>query len=60
MVTIAVDAEKCNGCGACVDACNRRVLEIRNNLCVPLRPEMCRFCMLCVSACDLKLLKVII
>ncbi|MBN2487606.1 MAG: 4Fe-4S binding protein [Methanosarcinaceae archaeon] len=60
MVTITLDVEKCNGCGACVDACQRRVLEIQNNVCVPVRPEMCRFCMFCVSACEVKALKIIV
>lgn len=58
MVTITVDVEKCNGCGACVDSCQRRVLEIQDGVCVPVKPDMCRFCMLCVAACKPKAISV--
>ncbi|MDO9517639.1 MAG: 4Fe-4S binding protein [Methanosarcinaceae archaeon] len=58
MVTITVDVDKCNGCGACVDSCHRRVLEIKNSLCIVVKLEMCRFCMLCVAACKPKAINV--
>ena len=60
MVTITVDVEKCNGCGACVDSCQRRVREIQDDVCVPVKPEMCRFCMLCVATCKPKATSVIV
>ncbi|HJH32229.1 MAG TPA: ferredoxin [Methanosarcinaceae archaeon] len=60
MVNITVDTEKCNGCGACVDACYRRVLEIHDGTCMPVKPEMCRFCMLCIPACKPKALSIVI
>ncbi|MDD3043120.1 MAG: 4Fe-4S binding protein [Methanosarcinaceae archaeon] len=60
MVTIEVDRDKCKGCGSCVEACQRRVLEIQDGVCVPVRPENCRFCMLCVSGCRQKALKIIV
>ncbi|MGP8321412.1 MAG: ATP-binding protein [Methanosarcinaceae archaeon] len=54
MVIITVDVDKCNGCGACVDSCKHRVLEIQDGVSVPVNPEMCRFCMLCVAICKSK------
>ena len=58
MVTITVDVERCNGCGACIDPCQRRVLEIQDGVCVVVKPERCRFCMLCVVACKTKAISV--
>ena len=60
MVTITIDGEICNGCGACVDSCHRRALEIRDNICVAVKSEMCRFCMLCVAACKPKAISVVV
>lgn len=58
MVTITVDVVKCNGCGACVDSCQRRVLTIQDGVCVVMKTEMCRFCMLCVATCKPKAINV--
>ncbi|HJH29491.1 MAG TPA: 4Fe-4S dicluster domain-containing protein [Methanosarcinaceae archaeon] len=58
MVMITVDLDKCTGCGACVDSCQHRILEMQDGVCVPMKPEMCRFCMLCVAACKPKAISV--
>ena len=58
MVTITIDVEKCNGCGACVDSCQRRALALQDGVCVAMKTEMCRFCMLCVAACKPKAISV--
>ncbi|MGP8329903.1 MAG: 4Fe-4S binding protein [Methanosarcinaceae archaeon] len=60
MVKIIIDTKKCSGCGACVDACPRRVLEIHNGTCMAVKPEMCRFCMLCIPACKPKALSIVV
>ena len=48
---IKVDKEKCNLCGACVEACPRSILEIKRNKLSVKHSENCIMCKSCVEAC---------
>ena len=49
---VIVDAEKCVGCGECVDVCPVEVYELQNNKAVAVNPEECLGCESCVEVCD--------
>jgi NAD-dependent dihydropyrimidine dehydrogenase PreA subunit len=51
IVYIEVDAEKCDGCGSCVDICPNEVFEIQDDICVPVNPDDCLECESCVAEC---------
>ena len=53
-----VDREVCKGCGLCVAACPKGVLEIGKEMntkgyfpAVQVRPEDCVFCAICCTMC---------
>jgi len=52
MATIKIDAAKCKGCGACVDACPAGLYEINGNK-AKIAKDMseCLGCHACESAC---------
>jgi len=59
-VHILLNAEKCRGCGLCIDVCKRGVMEFREeaNACgcrpvTAVHPEKCVLCGLCVAVCPL-------
>lgn len=52
MVSISVDAAKCNGCGECADICPGDVYDMANNKAVPARQDDCTECCNCVENCD--------
>ncbi len=52
-----VISEKCDGCGACVKECPRKILKLNGKLKVIEEAE-CSFCKLCEEACDVEALKV--
>lgn len=60
MVFIAVDSNKCTGCGSCVDTCRYRVLAVENGVCKPVRMDNCRHCMACVASCRFDAIKVFV
>ena len=51
MVTIAIDRERCDGCGACVDVCDVDVLEVRGGKSVAVHVDACIVCRSCEAIC---------
>jgi ferredoxin len=51
---VAVDSERCNGCGLCVAACNVDAIELRDRAAV--KEDICLGCGACVSACAVEAL----
>jgi len=55
MVTVKVDAEKCDGNGTCVDVCPVAVFELKEvggkTISVVVAPDECLLCMACVDQC---------
>ena len=45
-----VDAEKCTGCGSCVDECPSEAIELKDDLAV-VDDEACSDCGVCVDVC---------
>ena len=52
MAKISINKEKCNGCGACVDACPGDVYELKDGKAVPVHPEACHHCHTCEDVCE--------
>ena len=48
---IKIDAEKCNACGACVDACHEGAIGLRQGKAVLLRDDYCDGLGNCLPAC---------
>lgn len=46
-----VDENLCTGCGACVEACGPRCLEILDNVAVLIRPNDCGSEEHCIKPC---------
>jgi len=51
MVEVKVDAEKCDGCGTCVDTCPVEVFEIQGEKSVVINPDECLVCRACEVQC---------
>jgi NAD-dependent dihydropyrimidine dehydrogenase PreA subunit len=51
MYNVAIDKNKCNGCGECVDICPADVLEVVNEKSEPKNMEECLGCESCVETC---------
>ena len=49
---VKVDAGKCNGDGACKDACPVDVYEIQGGKAVAVNADECLGCESCVEACE--------
>lgn len=48
---IKIDSEKCNGCGACVDACHEGAIGMKNGKAVLLRDDYCDGLGDCLPSC---------
>jgi NAD-dependent dihydropyrimidine dehydrogenase PreA subunit len=53
-----VDAEKCTGCGECVDICPVDVYELQNEKSVVVEEEDCLGCESCLEVCEQKAITV--
>ncbi len=51
MVEIKIDAEKCDGCGTCVDTCPVEVFEIKEGKSVAVNVDECLVCRACEVQC---------
>lgn len=50
-IVIKINHDKCNGDGACIDACPSEVFELKEGKSVAVRVEDCVECCSCVEAC---------
>jgi ferredoxin len=51
VVTLAVNAEACTGCGRCIEVCPRSVLEIRDRRVLVIDRDACMECGACARNC---------
>jgi len=49
---VTVDAEKCVGCGECVDVCPVEVYELKDEKSVPVNEDECLGCESCIEVCE--------
>ena len=49
---VSVDADKCVGCGECVDICPVTVYEMADGKSEPVNAEECLGCESCVEVCE--------
>jgi len=49
---VTVDADKCTGCGECVDVCPVEVYEMQDGKSAPVNAEECLGCDSCVEVCE--------
>lgn len=49
---VTVDADKCTGCGECVDICPVEVYELNDGKSDPSKAEDCLGCESCVEVCE--------
>jgi NAD-dependent dihydropyrimidine dehydrogenase PreA subunit len=55
---IKIDVDKCNGEGACKDACPVEVLDVKDGKAVVVNLDECLGCETCVESCELNCIKV--
>ena len=51
VTTIELNSEKCRGCGACLDVCPHRLLEVRGGKAVITDKDACMECGACKMNC---------
>ena len=52
MYSVVVNAEKCMGCGECVDVCPVEVYELQDEKSVPVNADECLGCESCIEVCE--------
>jgi NAD-dependent dihydropyrimidine dehydrogenase PreA subunit len=52
MYSVEVNAEKCVGCGECVDVCPVEVYELQDEKSVPVNADECLGCESCIEVCE--------
>ncbi len=50
--SVAVDNDKCEGCGECVEVCPVEVFELVDDKSVPVNADECLGCESCVEVCE--------
>lgn len=45
-------SDECNGCGKCIDACPRKILEMRENRVAVKDEKLCSYCKHCMEVCE--------
>ena len=50
--TVTIDADKCTGCGECVDVCPVEVFELQDGKSAAVNEEECLGCESCVEVCE--------
>jgi ferredoxin len=46
-----IDANKCDGCGLCIDVCSHKALGMVDNVVVIIRTGECDWCTDCEAVC---------
>lgn len=59
MVKIAIDNQKCTGCGTCKDVCPVGVYEVNNQKSAAVKPDECLVCRACEVQCPESAIQVI-
>lgn len=54
VATLALDTDTCIGCGACVEVCPHRILELRGKKAVILDSDACMECGACATNCPVR------
>ena len=52
VVTLKLDAEKCNGCRMCILVCPHEVFSIQNKRAVIVQKDLCMECGACAKNCE--------
>lgn len=58
VATLKLDADKCIGCGACVEVCPHRILEVRDKKAAVLDFDACMECGACWRNCPVEAISV--
>ena len=56
-MTVFIDKERCDGCGACVEACPNSAIYLAAGM-AKIDEELCTSCEVCVSLCPAEAIKV--
>lgn len=58
VATLKLDTDKCIGCGACVEVCPHRILEVRDKKATVLDFDACMECGACWRNCPVEAISV--